>query len=480
MFSLHLSRTTLTLVVACSLFHNARAASEPSRTEILSAMRRAAEFFRYTVAYRGAYVWRYSSDLERREGEGKATKTMAWVQPPGLPSVGEAYLMTYQTTKDSFYLEAAREAAMALVRGQLRSGGWDYRIQYDPDDRRRYDYRVDQPAESGLRNVTTLDDDTTQAALRFLMRLDQQLEFKDSAIHGSVEYALQQLLAVQYPNGAWPQRFSEITRDKQAPVIKATYPDTWSRRFPDRDYREMYTLNDNTLADMIETMWTAFEIYSDERFRRSAEQGGRFLLLAQLPEPQPAWAQQYNRNMHPVWARKFEPPAVTGGESQGALDTLMDLYGRTGNKEFLKPIPSALAYLKRSQLPDGRLARFYELQTNRPLYFTKQYELIYDASDLPTHYSFIVASRVARLEARYEQLVVDRNATVRRRSPRVSARRVQEIIDAMDERGAWVTNGRLRTLSESDVRVIESRTFIEYLGILCEYLAASEVGDTPQ
>ena len=54
--------------------------------------------------------------------------------------------------------------------------------------------------------------------------------------------------------------------------------------------------------------------------------------------------------MHPAWARVFEPPSVTGGESQGILRTLMVLYRETGNRKYLEPIPRALAYLKRSVL----------------------------------------------------------------------------------------------------------------------------------
>src|SRR4051812_25522169 len=34
------------------------------------AMKRAAEFFRKDVASEGGYVWRYSSDLKHRQGEG--------------------------------------------------------------------------------------------------------------------------------------------------------------------------------------------------------------------------------------------------------------------------------------------------------------------------------------------------------------------------------------------------------------------------
>src|SRR5690606_15434487 len=101
---------------------------------------------------------------------------------------------------------------------------------------------------------------------------------------------------------------------------------------------------------------------------------GDFIRLAQLPKPQPAWAQQYDADMHPAWARKFEPPAVSGAESQGVLRILMALYRRTGERRFLEPIPRALRYLKASRRDDGRLARFYELGTNRPLYLTTKYE----------------------------------------------------------------------------------------------------------
>ena len=45
--------------------------------------------------------------------------------------------------------------------------------------------------------------------------------------------------------------------------------------------------------------------------------------------------------MEPVWARKFEPPAVTGGESAGAIRTLVDLYVITGDKKYLGPLPAA-------------------------------------------------------------------------------------------------------------------------------------------
>src|SRR3954453_12562777 len=109
-------------------------------------------------------------------GERPATGTMVWVQPPGTPTVGLAFLDAYEATGDRTYLDAAKAAAGALVRGQLRSGGWDYAIEFDPQKRSAYAYRADPAAAAGARkamNVTTLDDDNTQSALRLLMRLDR-------------------------------------------------------------------------------------------------------------------------------------------------------------------------------------------------------------------------------------------------------------------------------------------------------------------
>ncbi|MCH9653617.1 MAG: pectate lyase [Planctomycetes bacterium] len=471
------------LILICSVcfwdHSGACLSAEISTADAKQAMKRATHFFTSEVSTSGGYLWNYSEDLSRREGEGKATDSMIWIQPPGTPSVGEAFLNAYQKTGEPYLLGAAKGAASALVRGQLKSGGWAGYIDFK--NRRGVQYRIDGGGAKA-RNRTTFDDNKSQSALHFLMRLDQELKFQDQTIHEAVKYALNAFLKAQFPNGGWPQQYSKFPDPKDYPVLKASYPASWSREFPKKKYSDFYTFNDNAIADLVDLMFLAAHIYQDPRYRSAALKAGDFIILAQMPEPQPAWAQQYNHKMQPAWARRFEPPSITGGESQGVIKTLMQLYIYSGEKKYLKPIPSAIAYLRKSELPGGKLARFYELKTNRPLYFTKQYQLTYKSDDVPTHYSFVVKSKLNDLESRYRKLVKaspKQLAAMRfpERRVRLTASltdKAKSAIESLNARGAWTVQGRLRSANLENVPVIETRVFIKNLDTLANYVAASQ------
>ncbi len=447
-----------------------------------SALKRAVEFYHGKVAVHGGYVYRYSDDLAKREGEGKVENEKVWVQPPGTPSVGMAYLEAYELLGEDYLLKAARDAAECLIQGQLRTGGWRESIEFDPKERRKFAYRVEKERER-QNNHTTFDDDKTQSAMRLLMRLDQVLKFKDEKLHEASLFALDSVVKAQFPNGGWGQGYDEFPNPADFPVKPASYPESWPRTYPGGNYWYFYTLNDNAMADTIDALLLAGKIYGEPKYRNAALKGGEFLILAQMPEPQSAWAQQYDFDMHPCWARKFEPASMTGGESQGAIRILLRLFIETGDKKFLVPIPKALDYLERSALPNGKLARFYELKTNKPLYLTKTYELTYDDSDVPTHYSFTVSSNLPQLRREYEataklpekELAVRRNekSSLPKLSPSLEAQ-VKAVIESLDERGAWVVDGTLKYHGKKDQtrRVIDSETFIRNIGTLSRYLAA--------
>ena len=146
-------------------------------------------------------------------------------------------------TGDPILLRAARETAAALLRGQLQSGGWDNKIEFSREERRKYAYRVDgDPGKK--RNTTTFDDDKSQSAIRFLMNLDRELEFNDESIHEATMYALDGVLRSQYPGGAWPQRFGGELENPDPESRKARFPEKWSREYPGTRYDRFYTLND--------------------------------------------------------------------------------------------------------------------------------------------------------------------------------------------------------------------------------------------
>jgi hypothetical protein len=283
----------------------------------------------------------------------------------------------------------------------------------------------------------------------------------------------------QYPNGAWSHNYDAFPQSPPSaqdyPIKRAAFPERWSEKRT-KDFSGCYTLNDRVTLNAIQTMLEAYEVYGRREYLEAALRGGDFLLLAQMPDPQPAWAQQYNRDMHPVWDRAFEPPAICGLESQDVLEMLLLLYQRTGKAKYLEPVPRALAYFGRSRLPDGKLVRFYELQTNRPLFFTEDYELAYEVKAMPSHYQFVVNSRLEAITLKY-RLLARGGATVTLPEPTTDElwAEARPIIASLDVRGAWTEPGVVRDPEGRKVTppagIIRSETFARNIEILCQFLA---------
>lgn len=479
-FASHRVLALLALAVAISTAAHSADTRSTLRDDAKAALKKAATYFHTHVAAHGGYVYYYSVDLQQRWGEGVATRDQIFVQPPGTPAVGMALLKAWRATGDRFYLDAARDAAHALVYGQLQSGGWTQTIDFNPQGSKVALYRN---GKGKGRNHTSLDDNQTQAATQFLSHLDQALEFKDAAIHDAVKFALEALLKAQFPNGAFPQGFTGPVAAH--PVLKASYPAEWPRVWPHEDYWNYYTLNDGLAGTVSETFLVAFNVYKDARYREAVGRLGDFLVLAQMPDPQPAWAQQYNFSMQPVWARKFEPPAISGLESEDAVRTLLKVFRFTQDRKYLEPIPRALAYLKKSRLPDGRMARYYELQTNRPLYMNRKgpdYFLTFDDTNLPAHYGWKQKTEVDALEQDLLAAQQGRPSTVADVPASEREKQVRQILAEMDEQGRWIVtysgdrNGHDLVGQPSfkpGFRFLSSTVFNRNLDALSDYLATS-------
>ena len=454
----------------------------PDPTVVAAAMKKAAAFYRREVSFAGGYAWKWPKDMSIAKGENRSTPTLIMMQPPGTPSVGQSMLNAYAVTGDKLFLQGAKEAAQALMWCQLASGGWDSDFDFDPRKSRGYHFRRDIEAgdtePAGRHGGSTLDDEKTESALLFLLELAHTDACKDdTALRSALKFGLDGLLAAQAPNGAWGQHYYGPA-DPAEPVVKAKLPAEWPHIWPAVDYTRFYTLNDGNLLWVMRVLLRAHELEKDERYLAAAKKLGGFFLLAQLPDPQPAWAQQYNQEMIPVWARKFEPPAVSSVESVSAINALIELWLATGEDKWLQTIRPAIAWLERSRLPDSRWARFYELGTNKPLYCkANTYEITFDDTDLPTHYGFKTEEKFVKdIEEVKTTLDTSRDELLRKKAPPADpkkwasrakglATKVIAALQSADKKGPWFKDD-----------LIDAGEFVKNFKAMCSYVESAKNG----
>lgn len=497
----------LGVVVCLAAFASPRAAGQ-TREEVAASLTKAVAYFHGKASRHGGYVYRMSRDGGLREAEGIPGPDTIWIQPPGTPAVGDACLDAWLATGDEACLKAAREAGQALVLTQLHSGGWDYSGNLDPAARDGASYRraldgtllpdptpeAERTAKGGWTvwktrryqgNLSTLDDNVTQAALAFLIRLDVYQKQRDARVHDAVAHGLEALLGIQAPNGGWATSWDRFPLpggppDVAAyPVKKASWPAEWPRTWP-KDFTGCHVTNDHLHANVVKTLLLAWKGYREPRYLEAVRKAGDFLLDAQLPEPQPGWAQQYDAAMQPVWGRAFECTAITSHESQGILRALIDIHRATDDARYLEPVPPALAYFRRSLLPDGKLSRFYEPATNKPVYFTrgpggKGHVLTYEDDRLASNYGFIRDSELDDIERAFRAAKAKSPAPSLLPTGAALREKVREALAAQESDGAWPTkDGLMRDAEGKKVQpaggVIESQVFIDRAQILAAYL----------
>ncbi|MCB1275230.1 pectate lyase [Prosthecobacter sp.] len=466
-------RPLIALILSASFLS---AADLPDPVAVTAAMKKAVAYAHTHLAREGGYASSYDKEGKIGEVEHGKSHTITSIQPHGTTTMGLVMLRAWQATGDEVFLSAAKDAAKSLLKCQLATGGWSSDFDFAPDKAGKYHLRSDLDAgdkEPGKRNnYTTLDDNKTESALLFLLEMTHEPACADDAeLKRCTKFAFDSLLAAQAPVGAWPQQFNGPA-DPTAPVVKASYPAEWSRTYPKLKYVSYYTLNDNNLQQTAKVLFRAYELEKDERYLAALKKLGEFFILAQMPEPQPVWAQQYDRDMHPTWARKFEPPSVTGYESIGAMEVLHQLWVLTGDEKYLAPIQPALAWFERSKLPDGKHARFYELKTNKPLFFVKDtYELTYDDSNIPTHYSF-TDDQQDNIDLFKKQLAMSREEYQQKHAglqtpkewmskAKGAASKARRAVESLDAEGRWLKNDE-----------IDSGEFVKNMNAMITYVEA--------
>ena len=424
-------------------------------TACLRALDKAVTYF-HSINRHGGYVYYVTPDLSRRWGESPADEHTIEVQPPGTPAVGFSFLRVHEVTGHTKALRAAKDAAYALIRGQNDLGGWQHTIRFD---RPKGKY-------------VSFDDDQTQSAIRFLMALDQQID--DDSLTLSINRALDMMLGSQLENGGWPH----------------VYP-------RQGNYHDYATFNDHGINDCIRVMLQAYQYYQKSEYKASLQEAGRFLIISQLPPPQPGWAQQYNEHLQPAWARSFEPPSVCSLVTLNNINTLIDLYLFSHRGEYLEPIPDAIRWLDEIRLPNGKWARFVELYTNESLYYDRGRIRVNSTEELHIErrrgygYEVDLYDRLNETKRRFievselkattykEKINTPLNDEEKRKKLIEMEPSVKRALKELDEQGRWVTkedrfkkhmagqrwNGEYETQDR-----ISSAVFNRNIHLLCDYI----------
>lgn len=425
-------------------------AADPTSEDVLDAMKHASGFMLNRVSHRGDFVAKYTEDLSERWGEVPARDTMAWVQEPGTVSVGRVLLDAYLATGDPEFLRYCKQTANALIWGQYPSGGWHYFIDFDPDGIEQW-YREVGTKCWGWEEFyhyygnCTYDDNTTAGAAGFL--LDLYMATLDPAYRVPLLKALSFVIESQYPLGGWPQRY---------PIL----PDRLTDHGP--GYSAYYTYNDGVTVNNIYLLLKAHDALGNEAYRKAALRGMAFVVISQCGAPQAGWAQQYDMDLQPGAARSYEPAGLCPSTTLGNIRHLMTFYRITGDTRYLRGVPGALDWLETSVLPAGHSdeghthAQFIQVGTNRPLYAHREgrsqeegrYWVDYEPGNFPGHYGMQTRIDVDALRAEYKRVAALSPAEAKAKheaaekskaaAPSVDLKRVRQILDTMDEQGAWI------------------------------------------
>lgn len=288
--------------------------------------------------------------------------------------------------KPWYATEIAIEIADNVIQYQSKQGGWPKNINLAVPPKPSIN-----AAQESIKGFATIDNDATTRPMRFIAQIYSATE--EERFKQSFERGLMYLLDAQYDNGGWPQ-FWPLLGDS---------------------YHSRATFNDGAMINVMQLLrdTSTEEAYSfvPEQLRKSSAeavaQGVAFILQSQIKQNGrlTVWcAQHHEITLQPAWARAYEPPSLSGSESVGIVRFLMSI--DDPSIEVVNAIESAVSWLRdnaitgqkmtRLELPDGTIerkitedltappiwARFYELQTNRPLFMDRDSIFNYDYSRL--------------------------------------------------------------------------------------------------
>ncbi len=274
--------------------------------------------------------------------------------------------------------EALRVADNVLLY-QHAAGGWPKNIDMATvlDEEGKARIREEKAAGYTELNEPTIDNGATYTQMRFLAYVFERSRnpsYRESFLRG-----LDYLLEAQYENGGWPQFYP----------LKGGYYDH-------------ITFNDGAMFGVLRLLQDIVAgeppydlVSTDQKYelRDAIDRGVNVILQTQViqEDKRLGWCAQHDEfTLAPAWARAYEPPSLGGSATTGIVRFLMSI--ESPAPEIVDAVDGAISWLQdnamyglryegfrdvegrydRKAFPDAEAgplwARFYELETNRPIF----------------------------------------------------------------------------------------------------------------
>ena len=255
-----------------------------------------------------------------------------------------------------FLTDSSRLVGANVMAHQIENGAWPKNINFFhlPDTIVNSQLSIVNSQLSIVNlNEATIDNGATTTEIRFLMRLFAATG--DSLCLESALRGVRYLLSMQYDNGGFPQYF------------------------PRRDhYHARITFNDDAMVSVLRLLrevslrrapYGPFPLSLSVEAAAAVDRGVACILACQYVQDgvRTVWAQQYDEHtLEPAPARAFELAGLCSAESAAIVEFLQTV--SADHPEVLPAIEDAINWFRAHRLPDGRWARFYTLEDNRPFF----------------------------------------------------------------------------------------------------------------
>ncbi len=333
---------------------------------------------------RAAWMQYLQKSRQLREAD-KATlenevKTNNLPEPLRAPR-GDDFKLENRPPPSWFAIEATKALTETVISFQTPAGGWSKHVSYKQGPRKPGMYWSSD--NDPWHYTSTFDNRATTEQLRLLAGVynASKAEVDKKAFLKGLNF----ILSAQYPNGGWPQ----------------VYP-------LEGGYHDGVTFNDNAMVHILELLrdiasrQPEFQFVDEATRNRAAvslKAGVQCILNAQVIQngkPTVWCAQHEPLALKPAAARLKEPASLSGGESVEILRFLMEEPRPT--PELVRAIEAGIAwfektkitglrkskeggktvYVQNAEATDPLWARFYDVETNRPMFTGSEDGIVYD------------------------------------------------------------------------------------------------------